>query len=144
MEEGVVSTPDGLYISKNAVNEENARKFVDFMTDKDFEKEMQICANKHDLVALRITDRREMDIPKVGLVKFRDSETGKERWVDTSSRAWHDAYQQMIQYKSAELNREFTKHGIDNSLIYTDEDYVKPLMQLFKKREARRWRNMFY
>ena len=91
-----------------------------------------------DLVALRITDRREMDIPKVGLVKFRDSETGKERWVDTSSRAWHDAYQQMIQYKSAELNREFTKHGIDNSLIYTDEDYVRPLMQLFKKREARR------
>jgi DNA-directed RNA polymerase specialized sigma subunit len=79
-----------------------------------------------------------MDIPKVGLVKFRDSETGKERWVDTSSRAWHNAYQQMIQYKSAELNREFTKHGIDNSLIYTDEDYVKPLMQLFKKREARR------
>ena len=109
-----------------------------FMTDKSFEKEMQIAANKHDLVALRITDRREMDIPKVGLVKFRDSETGKERWVDTSSRAWHNAYQQMIQYKSLELNREFTKHGIDNSLIYTDEDYVKPLMQLFKKREARR------
>jgi hypothetical protein len=108
------------------------------MTDKSFEKEMQIAANKHDLVALRITDRREMDMPKVGLVKFRDSETGKERWVDTSSRAWHDAYQQMIHYKSAELNREFTKHGIDNSLIYTDEDYVRPLMQLFKKREARR------
>ena len=110
----------------------------DFMTDQNFEKEMQIAANKHDLVALRITDRREMDIPKVGLVKFRDSETGQERWVDTSSRAWHNAYMQMIQYKSAELNREFTKHGIDNSLIYTDEDYVRPLMQLFKKREARR------
>jgi hypothetical protein len=44
----------------------------------------------------------------------------------------------MIQYKSAALSREFTKHGIDNALIYTGEDYVKPLMQLFKKREARR------
>jgi len=130
---------EGLRFLTSAIKRRTTAFLIsDFMTDKDFEKEMQIAANKHDLVALRITDRREMDIPKVGLVKFRDSETGKERWVDTSNRAWHNAYQQMIQYKSAALNREFTKHGIDNSLIYTDEDYVRPLMQLFKKREARR------
>ena len=130
---------EGLRFLTSAIKRRTTAFLIsDFMTDKSFEKEMQIAANKHDLVALRITDRREMDIPKVGLVKFRDSETGKERWVDTSSRTWHNAYQQMIQYKSAELNREFTKHGIDNSLIYTDEDYVRPLMQLFKKREARR------
>ena len=130
---------EGLRFLTSAIKRRTTAFLIsDFMTDKSFEKEMQICANKHDLVALRITDRREMDIPKVGLVKFRDSETGKERWVDTSSRAWHEAYSQMIQNKSAELNREFTKHGIDNALIYTGEDYVKPLMQLFKKREARR------
>ena len=130
---------EGLRFLTSAIKRRTTAFLIsDFMTDKSFEKEMQIAANKHDLVALRITDRREMDMPKVGLVKFRDSETGKERWVDTSSRAWHDAYQQMIHYKSAELNREFTKHGIDNSLIYTNEDYVRPLMQLFKKREARR------
>ena len=130
---------EGLRFLTSAIKRRTTAFLIsDFMTDKSFEKEMQIAANKHDLVALRITDRREMDIPKVGLVKFVDSETGGERWVDTSSRAWHDAYQQMIQYKAMELNREFTKHGIDNTLIYTDEDYVKPLMQLFKKREARR------
>ena len=130
---------EGLRFLTSAIKRRTTAFLIsDFMTDQSFETEMQICANKHDLVALRITDHREMDIPKVGLVKFRDAETGKERWVDTSSRAWHNAYQQMIQYKSAELNREFTKHGIDNTLIYTDEDYVKPLMQLFKKREARR------
>ena len=130
---------EGLRFLTSAIKRRTTAFLIsDFMTDKSFEKEMQIAANKHDLVALRITDHREMDIPKVGLVKFLDSETGKERWVDTSSNAWHDAYQQMIQYKSAELNREFTKHGIDNALIYTGEDYVKPLMQLFKKREARR------
>ena len=130
---------EGLRFLTSAIKRRTTAFLIsDFMTDKSFEKEMQIAANKHDLVALRITDRREMDIPKVGLVKFVDSETGGERWVDTSSRAWHDAYQQMIQYKTMELNREFTKHGIDNTLIYTDEDYVKPLMQLFKKREARR------
>ena len=130
---------EGLRFLTSAIKRRTTAFLIsDFMTDKSFEKEMQIAANKHDLVALRITDRREMDIPKVGLVKFRDSETGKERWVDTSSNAWHNAYLQMIQYASAELNREFTKHGIDNVLIYTGEDYVKPLMQLFKKREARR------
>ncbi len=130
---------EGLRFLTSAIKRRTTAFLIsDFMTDKSFEKEMQIAANKHDLVALRITDRREMDIPKVGLVKFVDSETGGERWVDTSSHAWHDAYQQMIQYKAMELNREFTKHGIDNTLIYTDEDYVKPLMQLFKKREARR------
>ena len=130
---------EGLRFLTSAIKRRTTAFLIsDFMTDKSFEKEMQIAANKHDLVALRITDRREMDIPKVGLVKFRDSETGKERWVDTSSTAWHNAYLQMIQNESAELNREFTKHGIDNALIYTSEDYVKPLMQLFKKREARR------
>ena len=130
---------EGLRFLTSAIKRRTTAFLIsDFMTDKNFEKEMQIAANKHDLVALRITDRREMDIPKVGLVKFRDSETGKERWVDTSSTAWHNAYLQMIQNESAELNREFTKHGIDNALIYTSEDYVKPLMQLFKKREARR------
>ena len=130
---------EGLRFLTSAIKRRTTAFLIsDFMTTQSFEKEMQIAANKHDLVALRITDRREMDIPKVGLVKFRDSETGVDRWVDTSSNAWRKAYQQMIQYKSAELSRTFSVHGIDNTLIYTDEDYVKPLMQLFKKRESRR------
>ena len=130
---------EGLRFLTSAIKRRTTAFLIsDFMTTQSFEKEMQIAANKHDLVALRITDRREMDIPKVGLVKFRDSETGVDRWVDTSSNAWRKAYQQMIQYKSSELSRTFSVHGIDNTLIYTDEDYVKPLMQLFKKRESRR------
>ena len=77
-------------------------------------------------------------VPDQVLVKFKDAETGREKWVDTSSRAWHDAYRKMITNESLALNRLFTMQGIDNTLIYTDEDYVKPLMQLFKKRESRR------
>ena len=130
---------EGLRFLTSAIKRRTTAFLIsDFMTGSDFEKELRIAANKHDLVALRITDRREMEIPKVGLVKFRDAETGQERWVDTSSRAWHNAYQKMIKDESLKLNRLFTKQGIDNTLIYTDEDYVKPMMQLFKKREARR------
>ncbi len=138
-EETGTDLAEGLRFLTSAIKRRTTAFLIsDFMTGSDFEKELRIAANKHDLVALRITDRREMEIPKVGLVKFRDAETGQERWVDTSSRAWHNAYQKMIKDESLKLNRLFTKQGIDNTLIYTDEDYVKPMMQLFKKREARR------
>ena len=138
-EENGTDIGEGLRFLTSAIKRRTTAFLIsDFMTAKDFEQELRIAANKHDLVALRITDRREMEIPRVGLVKFKDAETGQERWVDTSSRAWHDAYLQLIQRESLALNRLFTMQGIDNTLIYTDEDYVKPLMQLFKKREARR------
>ena len=138
-EESGTDIAEGLRFLTSAIKRRTTAFLIsDFMTGSDFERELRIAANKHDLVALRITDRREMEIPKVGLVKFRDAETGLERWVDTSSRAWHNAYQKMIKDESLNLNRLFTKQGIDNTLIYTDEDYVKPMMQLFKKREARR------
>jgi uncharacterized protein (DUF58 family) len=138
-EERGTDIAEGLRFLTSAIKRRTTAFLIsDFMTGSDFERELRIAANKHDLVALRITDRREMEIPKVGLVKFRDAETGQERWVDTSSRAWHNAYLQLIKDESLKLNRLFTKQGIDNTLIYTDEDYVKPMMQLFKKREARR------
>ena len=138
-EENGTDIGEGLRFLTSAIKRRTTAFLIsDFMSAKDFEQELRIAANKHDLVALRITDRREMEIPKVGLVKFKDGETGQERWVDTSSRAWHDAYLQLISRESMKLNRLFTMQGIDNTLIYTDEDYVKPLMQLFKKRESRR------
>ena len=138
-EENGTDIAEGLCFLTSAIKRRTTAFLIsDFMTGNDVERELRIAANKHDLVALRITDRREMDIPKVGLVKFRDAETGQERWVDTSSRTWHNAYKKMIKDESLKLNRLFTKQGIDNTLIYTDEDYVKPMMQLFKKREARR------
>jgi hypothetical protein len=52
--------------------------------------------------------------------------------------SWNEAYQKYLQQESAKLNKIFANTGIDNTLIYTDIDYVNPLMQLFKKRESRR------
>ena len=110
----------------------------DFVTSKPFEQEMRIAARKHDLISLRITDKRELIVPKIGLVKFRDNETDKDVWVDTSTSAWNEAYQKYVQHATVSLNKTFANNGIDNTLIYTDEDYVKPLMQLFKRRESRK------
>ena len=130
---------EGLKFLTSAIKKRTTAFLIsDFVTSKPFEQEMRIAARKHDLISLRITDKRELIIPKIGLVKFRDNETDKEMWVDTSTNAWNQAYQKFVQHETTKLSKTFANNGVDNTLIYTDEDYVKPLMQLFKRRESRR------
>jgi len=130
---------EGLKFLTSAIKKRTTAFLIsDFVTSKPFEQEMRIAARKHDLISLRITDKRELIIPKIGLVKFRDNETDKEVWVDTSTSAWNEAYQKYVQHTTTSLSKTFANNGVDNTLIYTDEDYVKPLMQLFKRRESRR------
>lgn len=130
---------EGLKFLTSAIKKRTTAFLIsDFVTSEPFEQEIRIAARKHDLISLRITDKRELIIPKIGLIKFHDNETGKDMWVDTSTSAWNEAYQKYVQHATISLNKTFANNGIDNTLIYTDEDYVKPLMQLFKKRESRR------
>ena len=130
---------EGLKFLTSAIKKRTTAFLIsDFITEKPFEQEMRIAARKHDLISLRITDKRELIIPKIGLVKFRDNETDKEIWVDTSTDAWNQTYQKFVQHETTKLSKTFANNGVDNTLIYTDEDYVKPLMQLFKRRESRR------
>lgn len=130
---------EGLKFLTSAIKKRTTAFLIsDFVTSKPFEQEMRIAARKHDLISLRITDKRELIVPKIGLVKFRDNETDKDVWVDTSTSAWNEAYQKYVQHATVSLNKAFANNGIDNTLIYTDEDYVKPLMQLFKRRESRK------
>ena len=130
---------EGLKFLTSAIKKRTTAFLIsDFVTSKPFEQEMRIAARKHDLISLRITDKRELIIPKIGLVKFRDNETDKDVWVDTSTNAWNQAYQKFVQHETTKLSKTFANNGVDNTLIYTDEDYVKPLMQLFKRRESRR------
>lgn len=112
----------------------------DFISN-DFEQPMRIAARKHDLIALRITDKRELELPPVGLVRFADAETGKEQWIDTSSQAARMHFKHWIRRQSELLDVAFTRNGVDNTLIFTDEDYVKPLMKLFKKEAITKLRN---
>jgi uncharacterized protein (DUF58 family) len=130
---------EGLRFLTSAIKKRSTAFLIsDFMGNAAFDQAMRIAARKHDLVALRITDRREMNIPNIGLVKFKDAETGNDLWVDTSNARWRELYRKQLEQKSNELNQLFARSGIDNTLIFTDEDYVKPLMKLFKKRESRR------
>lgn len=105
----------------------------DFIDDK-FEDAMMIASRKHDMVAIQVYDKREEELPNAGLVKLLDAETGKDLWVDTSSNQTRVQYAKNWRTNQEELKRVFTKSGVDNVSIRTDEDYVKGLMKLFKQR----------
>ena len=105
----------------------------DFMDDN-FEDALKIVSKKHDMVGLRIYDIREMELPNVGLMKVKDAETGKFTWIDTGSLHVRNSYKDIYRKKQAELNDLLVRVGVDYVSIAAHEDYVKPLMRLFKKR----------
>jgi uncharacterized protein (DUF58 family) len=105
----------------------------DFM-DKDFSNALTIANRKHDVVAIQITDRREAELPSIGLMKLKDAETNQDTWIDTSSKKTRDTYANYWRKQQYEIQQIFTKCCVDSVSIRTDEDYVKLLMKLFKLR----------
>ncbi len=107
----------------------------DFMDDNpDLEMALSIANNKHDVVSLKIYDNREKELPPIGMLKLKDAETGEYVWVDSSSRKTRKVYAEWWQKHTARFDAMFKKCGVDYVDINTNEDYVKSLMNLFKKR----------
>ena len=102
-----------------------------------FNDALKIASRKHDLVAIRIYDKYETQLPDFGLIRLQDAETGKLLWVDTANRSVRENYRQNWIRRQQELDSIFTRSGIDQAKIATDENYVQPLINLFKKREKR-------
>ena len=92
-----------------------------------------IASRKHDLSAIQIYDRRDAELPDVGLVKLRDPETGARVWADTSLESVRAAYAKAWRNQQEALENVYTKTGMNNVSVRTDEDYVKALMRLFKQ-----------
>ena len=91
-----------------------------------------IASRKHDLSAIQIYDRRDAELPNVGLLKVSDAETGKRIWADTALRSTREAYAKAWLKQQEALENVFQKTGINHVSLRTDEDYVKALMRLFK------------
>ncbi len=126
---------EALRFFTNAIKKRSTAFIIsDFIDSHDFEKSLRIAKNKHDLIALKIYDKRENELPNIGLVKFVDAETGKTKWVDTSNKNVREQYKKQAQINSEKLKKLFAKYSIDNAAIATDEDYIKPLSSIFKKR----------
>lgn len=109
----------------------------DFL-DAGFEDALRIANRKHDVVALQVYDQREAELPNMGLVPFRDAETGKQRWINTSSARVRNQYRADALRREAQLAEILRKAGVDSARLATHKSYVQPLMRLFKQREGRR------
>lgn len=106
----------------------------DFLSDGDFELPLRIAGHKHDIIALRVADRRETELPDVGLMLLADAETGRQAWVDTSDSATRRSYALNALEREKRLDAAFKRCAIDHVSVFTDDDYVKSLLGLFKRR----------
>lgn len=106
----------------------------DFIDKGDFKDALTIANRKHDVVAIQVYDRREAELPSVGLMKIKDAETGAERWVDTSSARVREVYKEWWEKRQAKMNDSFKKSRVDSVSVRTEDDYVKGLIALFQKR----------
>ena len=106
----------------------------DFYTETNYKDALKIAGKKHDLVALRILDKAEVELPDVGMVKLKDNESGQIAWVNTSNKNFRKQFAVNQMKFEEELKSIFSRAGIDSTKIMTHENYVKPLMNLFKKR----------
>jgi len=124
----------GLKYLTNVIKKRSIAFVISDFIDNSFDDAIKIANKKHDIVALRVYDRVEAQIPKIGLIKLKDNETGKNIWVDTSS----DKFQQELKVQQlktdAKLKEVFSRAGVDYTKISTHEGYIKSLMTLFKKR----------
>ncbi|CAN5453947.1 DUF58 domain-containing protein [soil metagenome] len=105
----------------------------DFM-DKNFEDALKLTNKKHDLVAFKIYDQKENELPEAGLIRLRDAETGGILEIDSSSASVRKGYNQIAIQREKMLSDAFAKSGVDWINLRTDQNYVQPLMTLFKKR----------
>ena len=106
----------------------------DFFDKGDFTSQLTIANRMHDVVALQIYDQRLTELPNIGIIKVRDAETGAETYIDTSSQRTRREHHEWWVRNQVLLRNIFTKSNVDNISIRTDEDFVKALMMLFRRR----------
>lgn len=109
----------------------------DFIDSHDYRQSLTIANRKHDVAAIQVYDKRDSEMPDVGLMRVRDMETGKDQWVDTSSKKVRSAYKKFWYERQQKMSETVKRCGVDLASITTDEDFVKSLLGLFRRRSLR-------
>ncbi|HPR18862.1 MAG TPA: DUF58 domain-containing protein [Candidatus Cloacimonadota bacterium] len=105
----------------------------DFL-DENYENSLRLLAKKHDVIALRILDRAEVELPNAGLLQLRDAETGKFVTVNSASAKVRADYAKLVQQRDEQLQEKFRKMKIDLITLFTDQPYAPELRKFFKFR----------
>ncbi|MDR1116544.1 MAG: DUF58 domain-containing protein [Tannerella sp.] len=106
----------------------------DFIDKGNYSDALTIANRKHDVVAIQVYDRRETELPAMGLIKMKDAETSEERWIDSSSSSIRRMYGEWWNRRQEEMSQSFKKCRVDSVSVRTEDDYVKSLLALFHKR----------
>jgi uncharacterized protein (DUF58 family) len=133
-EESGTNISEALRYLNNVVKKRSIAFLISDFMDEDYEDSLKLANRKHDMVALRIYDRRESEMPNVGMAQFADPETNEVRWVNTASRKVREAYRQAALDRELKAANALRRAGIDTAAIATDESYIQPLRNLFSKR----------
>jgi len=118
----------------NAVKKRSIAFLLSDFMDKGYNDPLKIASRKHDMVAIRVHDVLEAEIPNVGLLPLTDAETGEMVWLNTSNQQVRTRLKAESLRADAEMRDIFRKSGVDMAEVRTDGSYVKPLMNLFKRR----------
>ncbi len=109
----------------------------DFIDNHDYKQSLTIANKKHDVAAIQVYDKRDAELPDVGLMRVRDMETGRDQWVDTSSGKVRSAYKKYWYDRQQKMSDIMKRCGVDIASVTTDEDFVKSLLGLFRRRSLR-------
>ena len=118
----------------NLIKKRSIAFLISDFINKDYEDALKITSKKHDLIALRVVDQRERNLTDVGLSLFKDNETGKEIWINTSNKRVREQYYQNALAIEHNTSQIFKRAKVDNANLNIQTGYIKPLMNLFKKR----------
>lgn len=108
----------------------------DFMADH-IKRPLSVLNARHDLIALKIQDPRELEMPPVGFVPFQDPETGEVEFVDTYDPDFRRRYAQAAEAAHSAMEQLFKQHKIDYVNLQTDQPYIEPIVELFRRRASR-------
>lgn len=109
----------------------------DFIDGHNYHQPLSIASRKHDVSAIQVYDRRDTELPAVGLMRLRDLETDAEMWVDTDSKRVRKAYGKWWYDRQIAMTDTFSRCNVDCASVSTSDDYVKALMKMFKNRGIR-------
>lgn len=129
--------PEVVFIFAQQILKKRASLFIisDFMADpKSYEMALRMTARKHDIIAMRICDLREEEIPRVGWVPFKDLESGSFSWINTYSKKARKNFSNQQQQWGKSIDQVLSSCGIDYCKLYTGIDFIPTLVQLFGKR----------
>lgn len=131
------SISDALSYVNRLLNRKSIIVLASDFQDQSFDKQHRITSRKHDLVNLVINDSLEDELPNIGIVPLIDAETGRQTIIDTSSKTVRTAYQEKVLRQKKELKEYFVKNKMDSIDVYTNESYMKPLINFFQRRISR-------